>query len=534
MEAIVQELVVPRIHIRTTKHTDRFTVLAHRSWLAGLVASSNGKPTTGLRKLPEFPVNCDAADEWPATSSGGQVWTTVHLSVCFYYIYLFYECRFFLTIILLQVIKKQSHKVVPLATCNVHRSEEPEPPLGFAQLLQFISTSNHHQLWKSAYNQYSASRPKSEHQPKHEFQSSISSLSSLSPYDTVLREAILRMYGCPLIQLNNNIDTSDVFQHRSTNDLDSHPNLYAVHAAIETPSTFFLVHSDHIDTTLLDCITYSPAILSKSYNKPMFMIYQLLQLVRSLHDRGLYLGNVDLNDIFLSENLWLKVHPRLEANLLQPDTTRCDPVMPIQYNTPREQHSIKDYCEMWCYGQLSNFDYLTILNNLSGRRSGCPGSHHIMPWVSDFTNRSGANWRDLKKSKYRINKGDAQLDQMFSAASPNDVPHHVSDILSEITFFVYMARRTPKSVLCKHVRPIWVPAEYPASIQRLQQWTPDECIPEFFTEPGVFKSLHEDLPDLEVPAWASCPEDFVAKHREALESQHVSERLHHWIDLNFG
>lgn len=425
-------------------------------------------------------------------------------------------------------------------------NDAADVPLCFSQLLQHISQTNHQQLWKAAYKKYSTDGlPKIAATTQNTYQTG--DRNPLTPlnlvqYDSLIRECISRFYGCPIVNAKSDRQIGCVAED-STPTADSyvgyeaHANLYPVLAAIETTTHFIVVHNVFIETTLMDCVTYSPAIMAKSHNKPLFLIYQLLQLIRTLHDRGLFLGNIGLTDIFLTENLWLNVIPRLEANVMQleqlDDDTSIGQKAYTKYMT-KEHYSVKDYCEMWCHGQLSNYDYLTILNNLSGRRLGCPGSHHIMPWVTDFATRSGLNSRDLKKSKYRLNKGDAQLDLMFIPDSAFDIPHHVSDILSEITYFVYMARRTPKALLCKYVRPIWVPAEYPVSIQRLQEWTPDECIPEFFSDPLVFKSIHEDLPDLEVPAWASCPEDFVTKHREALESQYVSERLHHWIDLNFG
>lgn len=71
-----------------------------------------------------------------------------------------------------------------------------------------------------------------------------------------------------------------------------------------------------------------------------------------------------------------------------------------------------------------------------------------------------------------------------------------------------------------------------------------ELIPEFFYLPEFlvnsnefdFGTRHDGKPlgDVELPCWASSTEDFVCKHREALESEYVSSHIHQWIDLIFG
>lgn len=73
-------------------------------------------------------------------------------------------------------------------------------------------------------------------------------------------------------------------------------------------------------------------------------------------------------------------------------------------------------------------------------------------------------------------------------------------------------------------------------MERLYAWTPDEATLEFYSEskPNIFTSKHIELDNLQLPPWCKTTRDFISYHRRLLESQHVSERLHSWIDLTFG
>ncbi|XP_045593332.1 WD repeat-containing protein 81 isoform X2 [Procambarus clarkii] len=202
------------------------------------------------------------------------------------------------------------------------------------------------------------------------------------------------------------------------------------------------------------------------------------------------------------------------------------------------QCSLVQLTQLWVGHQITTLDYLLCLNFYAGRKFNSPHHHPTVPWVMDFSSRNGG-WRDLTKTKFRLNKGDQQLDHTYQMAASHGqnkqaVAHHVTEVFSEITYYVYKARVTPKEILTKYVRQQWVPEHYPATISRLYLWTPDECIPEFYIDSSIFKSIHQDLSDLEVPEWCEDAADFMHFHRSALESERVSQRLHHWIDLNFG
>ena len=63
-------------------------------------------------------------------------------------------------------------------------------------------------------------------------------------------------------------------------------------------------------------------------------------------------------------------------------------------------------------------------------------------------------------------------------------------------------------------------------------------LPEFLTNSEEYPlgnlQSGEQVGDVVLPPWASSPEEFIRLNAAALESEYVSQNLHHWVDLIFG
>lgn len=422
--------------------------------------------------------------------------------------------------------------------------------LGYMELVQYVSETNYRNMWKETNSSGHGSLSKISKVP--------SKNKSVKDYNTAVLEVLDRLYGCPIIEASPCTSAAES-QSEGSKPREIHPNLVPALFVLETSSEF-LVFFKYQEHTLEDCAMFSSAVLVGS--RLLFIVYQLLRLLRFIHDLGLPLGPMTLRDMSLDHRFWMLAIPpwwlalekesQHELQLYSSTSSSSRKTSPFKDTITTSGGSnepvppLNALVDDWVRGKITNFEYLMALNKLCGREFGNPRHHPVLPWVRDLSQPDGG-WRDLTRSKFRLTRGDQQLDVTYESATvfqastscanldrAVQVPHHVSETLPDITYYVYMARRLPRSILCQHVRQKWVPAEYPVSIQRLQEWTPNECIPEFFTDPSIFKSIHSDLPDLEVPPWCTGPEDFVEKHMATLECDRVSEQLHHWIDITFG
>ncbi|XP_043717443.1 protein SPIRRIG-like isoform X1 [Telopea speciosissima] len=224
----------------------------------------------------------------------------------------------------------------------------------------------------------------------------------------------------------------------------------------------------------------------------------------------------------------------------------------------------KSFSKRWQNGEISNFQYLMHLNTLAGRGYSDLTQYPVFPWVlADYESETldfsdPKTYRKLDKPMgCQTAEREDEFRKRYESWDDPDVPkfHYGSHYSSAGIVLFYLIRLPPFSMenqklqggqfdhadrLFNNVRDTWSSAAGNGNTSDVK-----ELIPEFFYMPEFLenrfnldlgeKQSGEKVGDVALPPWAKgSVREFIRKHREALESDYVSENLHHWIDLIFG
>ncbi|NXK07154.1 NBEL1 protein, partial [Herpetotheres cachinnans] len=226
--------------------------------------------------------------------------------------------------------------------------------------------------------------------------------------------------------------------------------------------------------------------------------------------------------------------------------------------------------QKWVNREISNFDYLIQLNTMAGRTYNDLAQYPVFPWIlRDYTSEeldlnNPAVFRDLSKPIGVVNEKNAKAvkekyiyffryENFEDPLGMIDKFHYGTHYSNAAGVMHYLIRVEPFTTLhiqlqsgrfdCADRQFHSIPATWQALMDNPNDVK--ELIPEFFYFPeflenqndfnlGQLQISKEVVNDVVLPKWAHSPEDFIYKHRKALESEYVSAHLHEWIDLIFG
>ncbi|KAL7108777.1 hypothetical protein ACP275_06G135100 [Erythranthe tilingii] len=217
--------------------------------------------------------------------------------------------------------------------------------------------------------------------------------------------------------------------------------------------------------------------------------------------------------------------------------------------------------ERWARWEISNFEYLMQLNTLAGRSYNDITQYPVFPWIlSDYSSQnldlsSPSSFRDLSKPIGALNAERLQkFQERYSSFDDPVIPkfHYGSHYSTAGTVLYYLTRVEPFTTLSIQLQGgkfdhadrmfLDIAATWNGVLEDMSDVK--ELVPELFYLSEVLTNensidfgttqLGAKLGSVRLPPWAENEVDFVHKHRMALESEHVSEHLHEWIDLIFG
>ncbi|KAG2467234.1 LYST regulator, partial [Polypterus senegalus] len=240
-----------------------------------------------------------------------------------------------------------------------------------------------------------------------------------------------------------------------------------------------------------------------------------------------------------------------------------------------EYGNITALTHLWCSGQITNFEYLTHLNKHAGRSFNDLMQYPVFPFIlRDYTNETldlsePSIYRNLskpiavqsKEKEDRYVDNYKYLEEEYRKGIREDDPmppvqpyHYGSHYSNSGTVLHFLVRMPPftKMFLAYQDQSFDIPDRTFHSMNttwRLSSYESmtdvKELIPEFFYLPEFLVNREgfdfgvrqngERVNHVNLPPWArNDPRLFILIHRQALESDQVSQTLCQWIDLVFG
>jgi len=215
----------------------------------------------------------------------------------------------------------------------------------------------------------------------------------------------------------------------------------------------------------------------------------------------------------------------------------------------------------WQRGNITNYDYLLLLNSAAGRTIQDLSRYPVFPWVvSDYESATldltkKETFRDFSKPIGALNEKRLHYFQqrLEGMADMEDTFLYGTHYSAAGYVLYYLVRSMPEHMLCLQNGKFDAPDRLFHSVAQCHSCVLSnhadvkELIPEFYSPNNDFDFLinaqglqlgatqnGDRVNDVSLPPWAKSPRDFLRKNNKALESEICTAMLPRWIDLIFG
>ena len=217
---------------------------------------------------------------------------------------------------------------------------------------------------------------------------------------------------------------------------------------------------------------------------------------------------------------------------------------------------INDLSDLWCKNKINNYDYIMLLNSLSGRSLTDLTQYYIFPWLLTDFEHQFLNWvsskiyRNLSLPIFTSGQDLNEIKTKYDLQDPID-KYHCGTFYSTHAFTCYfLIRQRPFTEIHLEIQGgefdaadrLFIGTKEMSTISEKVQ----ELIPAIFTLPELYINTNNyhfgkqqrnliKVDDFQLPNWAGGDaRKFTLILKKVLENKKISEKLNLWIDLIFG